>query len=86
MSVLGKGGSAFLAMDHLRVGCQEFSIRFLMCMAIFHMYLCALLMSLVPTGPGDGIRSPGTGATGSCELLCGCWGSKLDRQEDEPVL
>jgi hypothetical protein len=32
------------------------------------------------------IRTPGTGVTDSCELLCRCWESNLGPLEEQPVL
>ena len=34
----------------------------------------------------EGIRSPGTGVTNSCELPCGCWDLNLGLLEEQPVL
>lgn len=43
------------------------------------MYVCATFVCLVLQGPEEAIRSPGTGVTDSCELLCGCWELTLIR-------
>lgn len=48
VSELGKGGTAFLAMDHLRVGCQEFPILFL-CVWLF--FTCISVHCLCPWYP-----------------------------------
>jgi hypothetical protein len=32
------------------------------------------------------LRSPGTGVTDNCELLCRCWELNPDPQEEQPVL
>jgi hypothetical protein len=42
-------------------------------MFCLHVYLC------------EGVRSPVTGVTDSCELPCGCWELSLGPLEDQPV-
>lgn len=37
------------------------------------MYVFAPYVRLVSWEPEEGIRSPESGITGSCKLLCGCW-------------
>jgi hypothetical protein len=49
------------------------------CMYVHH--VCT-----VPEETRRGVSSPGTGVTGSCELLCGCWGLNLGRLEEQTVL
>jgi hypothetical protein len=49
------------------------------CMQVHH--ICAWH----PWRPED-IRSPGTGVTDGCELLCGCWELKLGPLEEQAVL
>lgn len=39
---------------------------FLVCVSVHH-------MSTIPSDAEEGIRSPGTGITSSCELPSGCW-------------
>lgn len=84
VGILGKDGTAFPAMDHLRVGCWEFSIYFL-CMAIFHVYLCSLLTFLVSIVARRAYQISWDWSY-NCELLCRCWESKLDPLEEEPML
>jgi hypothetical protein len=43
----------------------------------------------VPSASGgleEGIRSPGTGVRGGCELPCGCWELNSGPLEEYPVL
>ena len=35
---------------------------------------------------GEGVRSPGTGVTDSCELPCGCWELNLGPLQEQHVL
>lgn len=40
----------------------------------FYLHVClCTCMYLVPADTRRSVRSPGTGAKGSCELLCVCW-------------
>ena len=45
---------------------------------LYFMCVFALCMSVYHCGPlqrqEEGVRVPGAGVTGSCELLCCCWG------------
>ena len=51
---------------------------------IFHNYVCMRVSACGwcmcvggPQGPKEGVRSPGAGVTGGCELLMWVWGAKL---------
>ena len=44
-------------------------------MSVHHKYA-------MPMEPEEGVRSPGTGITDSCEQPCGCQKSKLDHLEE----
>ena len=52
---------------------------------LFYFTLCALMFCL-HVCLCDSVRSPGTGATVSCELPCGCRESNPCPLEEEPVL
>ena len=60
-----------------------------MCMVILP--ACVPNVCLVHTErPEEGVRTPGTGGTDGCELLCGCWewnpGSLQEQQVILPVV
>ena len=57
-------------------------------LSFFHLFifiLCALVFCL-HVCLGEGVKSPGTGGTHSCELSCGCWELNLGPLEEQPVL
>lgn len=47
------------------------------------MYVCVPNVALCLLKPEDGIRSPVTGVTASCELAGGCWGLNLGPLEGD---
>jgi hypothetical protein len=49
-------------------------------------YYFRLLLFCMHVCLHEGVRSPGAGATVSCELPCGCWELNLGPLQEEPVL
>ena len=49
-------------------------------MSVHHM--CAWC----PQKPEEGVRSPGTGGTDGCELLCGSWEWNADSLQEQQVI
>lgn len=53
--------------------------------ACLHVCLCTICMQC-PWTSEDGVRSPGTGFTGGCELSCGCWDPNLGPLQEQQVV
>jgi hypothetical protein len=51
------------------------------CFAFLHGYT----LYEVPVEDRRGIRSPGSGVTGGCDQLCGCWELNPDPLEEQPA-
>ena len=49
---------------------------FILCALVFCLHICLC----------EGVGSPGSRVTGSCELPCGCWEWNLGLVEERPVL
>ena len=54
---------------------QGQGFAFILCALVFYLHVCLY----------EGVRSPGTGDTDSCELTCGCWELNPGPLKEQPV-
>lgn len=57
-----------------------------MCMNILNAFKYVHQEDAVPSRPGESLRSPGNGVTGSSELLCGYWELNPGLFQEQQVL
>ena len=55
-------------------------------MWVFCLQACLCTTCVPGTEEVKGVRSPGTGVTGMCELSYRCWDLNIDPLEEEPML
>jgi hypothetical protein len=64
-------------------------ITLFICVCVFCLYACLCnkhTCAWCPRRSEEGIVSPGTGVTASCEPLCDYWKSNLDCLQEQPEL
>jgi hypothetical protein len=71
------GWQVYVQVEHSYNKINNFlTIIFILCTLVLWLHVCLC----------EGVRSPETGATETCELACGCWKLNPGPLEEQPVL